>query len=180
MIKIRVQTEVIKLSYGYRYFIPLSGSDCAVQRVCIATCCVSISRFACFYDDFDATRLQLQLHSQHQSGMMKDLLQTPLSVVTVAELLKKTPGAAIFLSEVCKLTKLLLVVPVSAASAERSFSSLRRLETYLRATLGQSRLNHQLLLHCHLERADQINLNSVAQAFVCAKEIRSNFFGNFI
>ena len=139
-----------------------------------------MSRFVRFCDEFDATHLELQLHTLQQTGLMKDLQQTPFSVVTVAELLKKTPGAPIFLSEVCKLTKLLLVVPVSAASAERSFSSLRRLKTYLRATMGQSRLKHQLLLHCHPERADRINLKSVAQAFVCAKEIRSNFFGNFM
>lgn len=114
---------------------------------------------------------------------MKDLRQTPLSVdsvVAVAELLETTPGAHVFLSEVCKLTKLLLVVPVSAASAERSFSSLRRLKTYLRATMGQPRLNNLLLLHCHPERTDRIDLRNVAQTFVCANEIRSQFFGNFI
>jgi len=40
------------------------------------------------------------------------------------------------------LVRLLLVHPASSASAERSFSSLRRLKTYLRSTIGQARLNH--------------------------------------
>ena len=42
--------------------------------------------------------------------------------------------------EVIKLLKLNAVIAVSSASAERSFSCLRRVKTYLRNRMGQERL----------------------------------------
>ena len=135
-------------------------------------------KFSLFYDDFDSTCLEIQLQNLQQSSLTKTLQQSQLSVLPVTEVLKNTPGSHAFLSEVCKLAKLLLV-PVSAASAERSFSSLRRLKSYLRATMGQPRLNNMLLLHRHKERTDQLNLEAIAQMFISAVESRSKFFGKF-
>lgn len=40
-------------------------------------------------------------------------------------------------------------LPVSVASSERSFSSLRRLKTYLRNKTGEDRLNGLALLNVH-------------------------------
>ena len=40
-------------------------------------------------------------------------------------------------------------LPVTTASAERSFSSLRRLKTYLRSTMSTERLNGLSLLYVH-------------------------------
>jgi len=39
--------------------------------------------------------------------------------------------------QVEQLVRLLLTIPCSSAEAERSFSSLRRLKTYLRNSMGQ-------------------------------------------
>ena len=47
------------------------------------------------------------------------------------------------------LIRLLLVNPASSATAERSFSSLRRLKTYLRSTCEQRRLNNVAICHVH-------------------------------
>ena len=60
-------------------------------------------------------------------------------------------------SEVLKLLKLLFVLPASTASAERSFSSLRRLKTYLRSSITAQRLNHVLLLHIHKDITEQLD-----------------------
>ncbi|CAH3139773.1 unnamed protein product [Porites lobata] len=43
--------------------------------------------------------------------------------------------------EFSKVVSILAVIPATSCSAERSFSGLRRLKTYLRSTMGQSRLN---------------------------------------
>jgi len=48
-----------------------------------------------------------------------------------------------------QLLKLILVLPVSTATAERSFSSLRRLKTYLRNSTSESRLVGLALLSIH-------------------------------
>lgn len=42
-------------------------------------------------------------------------------------------------------------LPVSISSAERSFSTLRRLKTWLRSTMIEERLNGLALLHTHTD-----------------------------
>ncbi len=46
-----------------------------------------------------------------------------------------------FYSEMIKLCKIILVMPATNAISERSFSTLRRLKTWLRSTMQQTRLN---------------------------------------
>ncbi|KAF3834465.1 hypothetical protein F7725_025669 [Dissostichus mawsoni] len=47
------------------------------------------------------------------------------------------------------LVRLLLVVPASSAEVERSFSALRRLKTWLRSSMSQTRLNNVAICHVH-------------------------------
>jgi len=54
-----------------------------------------------------------------------------------------------------KLIKLLLVCPASAASAERSFSGLHRLKTWLCSSISQERLTHLTILHAHQLYVDE-------------------------
>lgn len=49
-------------------------------------------------------------------------------------------------SETCKLARLVLTLPSTTASVERSFSVLRRLKTYLRSTMGEERLFNLMLM----------------------------------
>jgi hypothetical protein len=48
-----------------------------------------------------------------------------------------------------KLLHILATLPVTTASSERSFSTLRRLKTYLRNTTGEERLNGLAMLQIH-------------------------------
>ena len=142
-----------------------------------------LQQFINFYDDFDESTLAAQLTILHAA--VANRLQTQsaverLTVMEVANVLKNTDGAQQLLDQVWRLTKLLLVVPATSAIAERSFSALRRVKTYLRATIGQTRLNSVLILNCHQERADNLNIVSIAHDFICASDNRSNAFGNFV
>ena len=47
------------------------------------------------------------------------------------------------ISDFIKLLKLLVVIPATNAVSERSFSAMRRLYTYTRTNMSQSRLNHK-------------------------------------
>ena len=52
-------------------------------------------------------------------------------ILDVIEFLKaQSPAQLEYLSEVCTLVKLFLVMPASNAVSERSFSALRRVESY--------------------------------------------------
>jgi hypothetical protein len=75
------------------------------------------------------------------------------------------------------LVRLLLVNPASSATAERSFSSLRRLKTYLRSTCGQRRLNNLAFCHIHKDIMDSINVNELMKEFVLARDSRAVLFG---
>ena len=52
-----------------------------------------------------------------------------------------TTGLAVSMSQLHTLTCLILTIPVSTASVERSFSALKRIKTYARTTTGQTRLS---------------------------------------
>ena len=68
------------------------------------------------------------------------------------------------------ILKVLLTMPISAASAERSFSGLRRLKTYLRSNMSETRLSGLALLHIHHET--DINISEIVREFdTCGQRI---------
>ena len=74
--------------------------------------------------------------------------ETPLTLNTCCQVLRNmVPAMRDMFPHVEALVRLLLVNPASSATAERSFSSLRRLKTYLRSTCGQRRLNNLAICH---------------------------------
>ena len=83
------------------------------------------------------------------------------------------------LSEIYIIAKLILVMPATNAVSERSFSALRRVKTYLRSTMKQTRLNHLMILHVHKDITDSLNLNDIGNEFVRCSEHRLSLFGHF-
>jgi len=60
--------------------------------------------------------------------------------------------------EVESLVRLLLINPASFAAAERSFSGMRRLKSYIRSTCGQLRLNSIALCRVHKNILDKLDI----------------------
>ena len=69
--------------------------------------------------------------------------------------------------------KVLAVLPMSVASAERSFSTLNRLETYLRTTMTEDRLTGLCLMHTH--RDIDVDFGAVIDRFASERGRRLNF-----
>ena len=69
---------------------------------------------------------------------------------------------------------ILLTIPATSATHERSLSSMKRIKTYLRNTMTTDRLTSLALLHIHRER--DIDINTVADVFIAAKTGRWNSF----
>ena len=88
-------------------------------------------------------------------------------------------GQMLLLPQVKRLIQLVLVMPATNATSERSFSALRRVKSYLRTTMGQQRLNYLMLLHVHKERTDNLDLKSVLNDFVGDSEHRGGIFAKF-
>ena len=89
-------------------------------------------------------------------------------------------GERVALSQIFILMKLLLVMPATNATSERSFSTLRRVKSYLWATMSQERLNSLLTLHIHKENTLALCLADIGNDFVSSKENRMNKFGKFL
>ena len=124
--------------------------------------------------DLSASNLQTQLEilsSNIESGSTIDIVDVEkhLQQLTSAE---KT-----LLSEVILVMKLILVMPATNATSERSFSAMRRVESYLRSTMTQEWLNHLMLLHVHKDLRDCLTLADVANEFVSECERRLQVFG---
>ena len=139
--------------------------------------------FVCeFYgEDFDKDLLKVQLSLFHtlvtEGDQCKDSDLTIHNIVRV--LANLSIGQQVALSQIFILMKLLLVMPATNATSERSFSTLRRIKSYLRATMSQERLNSLLTLHIRKENTLKLNLADIGSDFVSAKENRTTMFGKF-
>lgn len=68
-----------------------------------------------------------------------------------------------FFPNIRKLLEILATLPVSTATAERTFSTLRRLKTYLRNTTGEDRLTGLALLS--IQKEIEVDPNEVVRRF---------------
>ena len=105
-----------------------------------------------------------------------------LSCYQFLSALKKRPLTPLEHLEVCDeegtpvvkaLLKILFTLPVTTSPAERSFSTLRFLKSYLRSTMGDDRLNGLAMLYIH--RDIPITVEEVLDRF--AKKSRRLDFG---
>lgn len=126
-------------------------------------------------DDIDIDRLKSQVQSLENfprptSGNKSVKLDDVLSIIGKSDL-------TVMIPQVVLLAQLYLINPATTATAERSFSRLRRLRTYLRSTMTQSRLNHLFILNMYQEFVDSLDMNRIANEFInSGDEKRRNAF----
>ena len=62
--------------------------------------------------------------------------------------------------------RILLTIPITVASAERSFSKLKILKNYLRSTMTQERLNGLALMTIESKLLDKVSYEDVIEKFI--------------
>lgn len=133
-----------------------------------------------FYaSDFDRNRLIL--HRDMLLDIMRAKSEGSISSVKdCVDFLTSSNNSSILhlLPEIAKYLRVLLTIPVSSCCAERSFSSLRRMKTYLRATMTQQRLNATAVLNVNRSTADCLNMEDIADEFIRRSPLRMNTFAN--
>ena len=92
-------------------------------------------------------------------------------------MLAAAPLASSMFSEVNKLMRINLTIPVTTATGERSFSALQCIKIYLRSTMSQQPIDNMMLLKVHKDLTDGLDLPTIARQFVDANEDRRHFFG---
>lgn len=77
-----------------------------------------------------------------------------------------------YLPELYIALRLFLVIPVTVASAERSFSKLKLIKNYLRSTMSQTRLNSLATISIEHEIVDSIDIEQLVEDFMKIRGFR--------
>ena len=104
----------------------------------------------------------------------------PQNAVEVFAVLRKLKEETLLIPNITKIAKLLLVNGATSATPERSFSTARRLKTWLRSTMSQKRFNTLTILNTHKKLTDKICFIKVGNIFVESQSKRYNHFGKFL
>ncbi|KAL4092120.1 hypothetical protein QTP88_026680 [Uroleucon formosanum] len=102
---------------------------------------------------FDILRLKNELHVLYSS---EDFKNKPIFEIIKFMNLNKLD---LELKEEYKLATLIATIPSTTASAERSFSALKRIKTYCRSTQGQDRLSSLAILSIEKIILDDLKMN---------------------
>ena len=111
----------------------------------------SIELVSQFYDvDSDLLRSEKVIFKEINANHA--YAQTKNAAVIVKRMYEN--GVSEVLPVLYKVFSILVTIPATSCSAERSFSALRRLKAYLRSTMGDRRLNSLGLINIEREYAN--------------------------
>ena len=86
------------------------------------------------------------------------------SLRVIADAMKESEIYKRMLGEINKVLKIYFTFPVTTSTAERSFSSLCRLKSFVQSTMTQSRL---LMLYIHSGETEMLDLKTTAKIYIC-------------
>ena len=72
--------------------------------------------------------------------------------------------------------RILFTVPVTVASAERSFSKLKLLKNYLRSSMSQERLNGLATICIEKDKLEEINVETIINDFASTNCLKKLFY----
>ena len=124
--------------------------------------------------NFEKAVLQLQMLPDVVKVYKQSQGLSKLEVTNIA-VMKGVQMARDMFSEVDNLLCIYFTIPVTTCTAERSFSCLRCIKTYLRSSVTEERLNNIILLRIHKDETDQLNLQNIASMFVQVNDSRRLF-----
>uniref|UniRef100_J3MBM8 HAT C-terminal dimerisation domain-containing protein n=1 Tax=Oryza brachyantha TaxID=4533 RepID=J3MBM8_ORYBR len=103
---------------------------------------------------------------------IQDLLNESMSTLDILRFLKKHP----FYPNAIIAYRILLTIPVTIASAERSFSKLKLLKSYLRSTVTRERLNGLAIIALENDVFEKINYEHIIEDFISRNTRRMMLF----
>lgn len=134
----------------------------------------SANKLVEYYDSDLSNSLAGQILSFR--SCFKEEITKRTSVKAITELLViENPTLATTFSEICTACMLFLTLPVTVATAERSFSKLKLIKNYLRSTMCEERLSGLGILSIENDRARQLNLKEIINNFAEKKARKRNF-----
>jgi hypothetical protein len=104
---------------------------------------------------------------------IKDLLEKSMGPLDILKFLEKRP----FYPFANIAYRILLTIPVTVASAERSFSKLKLLKSYMRSTMTQERLSGLATVALENDILEKINYKEMIEDFISRNTRRMTLFG---
>jgi hypothetical protein len=130
--------------------------------------CLNLEGFLKHDIDYDLDGLDLF----SELKVLKEILQieesAPIDILNYIKRLDSFPNA-------CIAYRILLTIPVTIASAERSFSKLKLIKSYLRSTMSQERLNGLAILSIEKKLLENLEYKNLISNFASQKARRLIF-----
>ncbi|XP_050546168.1 52 kDa repressor of the inhibitor of the protein kinase-like [Daktulosphaira vitifoliae] len=114
-----------------------------------------------YKSDLDETFVNECIHFQSH---LQNIKYHPKSIIDMSTMMKKHELEDIF-PYVSIALRMFLCTPATNCTAERLFSTLRRIKTYLRSNISSDRLNALAILNIESQLAHQINYSDIIEEF---------------
>lgn len=128
--------------------------------------CVTINKFIDHYKSFQINTLSLSSEFSSIKATLEIDNNSQFKLELILNIVLNLPFA---FPETTKILSIMLTLPVTTASNERFFSSLKRIKNFLRTSIGDERLNDLMVLGVEIEEVKQINLNDAVDDFAKMK-----------
>ena len=127
--------------------------------------CINLEKFLRFneYSDIDGLDLFSELKVLRE--VLREEISTPIEVLSYIKTLDSFPNVYI-------TYRILLTIPITVATAERSFSKLKLLKSYLKSTMLQDRLNELAILSIESEVLKLLDYKTLINDFAAKKARR--------
>jgi len=132
-------------------------------------CCVNLGAALTHGNKFDINVDDLFSELQVLQLYLPKETKTAIQVLEFVKALDCFPTVSI-------AYRIMLTIPVTVASAERSFSKLKLIKSYLRSTMSQERLNGLAILCIEKNVLENLDFEEVINDFASQNARRSRFF----
>lgn len=130
-------------------------------------CCINLESHLKFNDYSDIDGFDLFSELKILKEVLTKEINSPIDILNYVKVLDCFPNTYI-------AYRILLTIPVTVASAERSFSKLKLIKSYLRSTMTQNRLNELAILSIENEMLEYIDCKDIITDFASQKARKIN------
>jgi len=127
--------------------------------------CINLEMFLRFNEYSDIDGLDLFSELKVLKEVLREKISTPIEVLSYINTLDSFPNVYI-------ASRILLTIPVTVATIERSFSKLKLLKSYLKSTMLQDRLNGLAILSIESEVLELLDYKTLIDDFATKKARR--------
>ncbi|KAM6572089.1 hypothetical protein CsatA_016169 [Cannabis sativa] len=141
----------------------------SLDNTCLKSCCSHFEKALKHNEQYDIDGNELYVESK----LLREIL--PREKMRAIDILKFLKGVDCFPNTIIAY-RILLTIPVTVASAERSFSKLKLLKSYLRSTMLQERLNGLALIAIENDVLETVKYEEMVDQFASKSVRRMAFF----